>query len=456
MISTLSETLLAINITHYFDELNSVFDKEKDKFELKDTTKLLLSSPNYFQEVNNLLLDTSFETIKWHLIWRIVYFGAEYLDEDRWLLQKNIEGLVTGVNLTHEQFANKRWETCVTQVESLQSLALGHFFVQTHFSGESKAKLSILVDSVIEAFKRDAQTLDWIDAKTRESLLKKIGQLVKRLGYPDTPDIKNPVALMQYLNLTTETLSKDTMLENVQIIQQNTFQRQLRKLPFLTTEIPYEWDMPITVVNAFYSRTKNSINAPAGILRPPYYDAELPDYINYGSMGMFMGHELSHGFDNSGRKYDGEGKLKNWWTYNTAEKFDQKTKCFATQYEGFTMRGPDNQLYHIDPGLTMAEILADNSGLNQAESAWKALAKADNLLLPGIEKTPQQLFFQSFARCFCNVIRAEEAIRRIHTDGHPPMKYRINGALQNSPGFAEAYKCPAGSKMNPNNKCKLW
>ncbi|KAG0364241.1 hypothetical protein BGX24_004722 [Mortierella sp. AD032] len=218
------------------------------------------------------------------------------------------------------------------------------------------------------------------------------------------------------------------------------------------------------MVNTFYDLTANQIVFPAGILQRPFFHVESPDYVNYGGFGVVAGHEVTHGFDNMGHRFDSVGRLDNWWTNATEKAFNEKAQCLIDQYGNFTVKGPDGKDHNVDGQLTLSENIADNGGLKQSYRAWQTRLKADpsgkkfkNYQLPGLEKyTRKQLFFISYGRLWCSKERPEYLMQLIRTDIHSPSQWRINGAVQNSPEFSQAFKCPAGSPMNPAKKCQVW
>jgi len=189
-----------------------------------------------------------------------------------------------------------------------------------------------------------------------------------------------------------------------------------------------------------------------------------PEYLNYGGIGLVIGHELTHGFDNTGRQFDSKGRLVQWWSNATIDAFKDKTTCFVDQYSNFTMPTPSGGNVNVNVKLTLGENLADNGGLKQAYVAWRKRFDSDkdsdkyiNHLLPGLEGLGREkLFYVNFGRVWCQRIRPEAAFERIRTDPHSPARWRVNGAVQNSKHFAETFQCPAGAPMNPKTKCELW
>jgi len=220
--------------------------------------------------------------------------------------------------------------------------------------------------------------------------------------------------------------------------------------------------MPQTV-NAYYYPLDNSINFPAGILQPPFYNAQQPDYLNYGAMGSIIGHELTHAFDNTGSLFDAEGTLNNWWTNSTLNEFNDLTTCFVDQYNQYKVEVSGGKEINLNGKITLGENMADNGGLSRSLEAWKLSSKDDkmfnerNKALPGLSDfTAEQLFFISFGQAFCEKYTPEIREKRIEDDPHSPGEYRVIGSISNNEYFAKAFNCPKKSPMNPEKKCLIW
>lgn len=221
-----------------------------------------------------------------------------------------------------------------------------------------------------------------------------------------------------------------------------------------------EWEMTPPAVNAYYAPTKNQIVFPAGILQAPFYDINYPKSLNFGAMGVVMGHELTHAFDDQGREYDKEGNLHQWWRNKTIWHFVQRIQCFIDQYGNYTIdtSNSDGEKVHVNGKQTLGENIADNGGLKAAFHAYEAWIRSHDpeLPLPGVNLTSKQLFFMGFSQVWCSV-NTDEALRlQLLQDPHSPSIYRVIGTLSNSDDFAREFNCPKGSRMNPENKCDVW
>jgi len=219
------------------------------------------------------------------------------------------------------------------------------------------------------------------------------------------------------------------------------------------------WQMTASTVNAYYDPTLNTINFPAGIIQQPFFNASWPMAANFGGIGMVMGHELTHGFDDQGCQYNGTGELVNWWPQSVVDQFKNRTRCIAEQYSKFLVPYSSNEGDYVNGNLTLGENIADNGGIHLAHNAYQAyFAKKQAEPLPPTNPpiSGDQFFFLSFAQNWCSLIRPQTAAQLLRTDVHSPPFARVNGPLQNLQAFADAYQCPSGSPMNPEKKCLLW
>ena len=214
-----------------------------------------------------------------------------------------------------------------------------------------------------------------------------------------------------------------------------------------------EWDIAPTAVNAYYDPSFNQFTFLEGILAPPFISYDWPRYFTYGGFGTVVGHELTHGFDDQGQQYDPQGNLRKWWDNASTAQFNDRKKCFVNQYSGYKIFG-----HHVNGSLTLGENLADSGGLKTSYQAYKNHLEKEGTQasLPGLKYTPDQLFFVAFAQLWCSNFTPEYIATSLLTNPHSPGPFRVNGTLVNSPEFAEAYKCPKGSPMNPTDKCLMW
>jgi endothelin-converting enzyme/putative endopeptidase len=298
-----------------------------------------------------------------------------------------------------------------------------------------------MVGDIEAAMDRDIDQLDWMSAATKVKAKEKLHAIANKIGYPD-----------HWRDYSALTVAPDDAVGNY--LRGSAFEndRQLRKIGQPVDR--GEWDMTPPTVNAYYNPSMNDINFPAGILQPNFFAPDAGDAVNYGHIGAVIGHELTHGFDDEGRKFDAHGNLSNWWTADDLKKFSAKTDCEVNEYNQFT---PVADL-HINGKLTLGENTADNGGLLLAYMAYLDRAKQNHadtaIKVDGF--TGPQRFYIAFAQNWCINERPEALRTAVQTDEHSPDQYRVNGAVVNQPGFAAAFSCKPGSAMVPANSCRVW
>ncbi|KAJ0179111.1 hypothetical protein K1T71_004823, partial [Dendrolimus kikuchii] len=345
-----------------------------------------------------------------------------------------------------------RWKSCTANVNGNFGVALSYLYVKRHFDQASRQKAIEMIEDVRLAFAAAVEQLDWMDSTTRQKTLNKLKAIRNFVGFPT------------WL-LTHEQLDKH--YKHAEVVEGSLFESYL-KLTWAAVKKSFEslrekpdrdrWVATATTVNAFYSATLNSVTFPAGILQPPFYGNGI-EAINYGSIGAIMGHEVTHGFDDQGRRYDEEGNLKQWWSAATLEHYHGKVQCIIDQYSKYHM--PQLPNYTVHGFNTQGENIADNGGLRAALNAYSLFTKRNPITrrdtLPGLpDYKPEQLFFLGFAQIWCGNSTVGALKSKLVEGVHSPNKIRVIGTLSNSKEFAEAWKCPSGSPMNPEHKCVLW
>ncbi|KAJ9123310.1 hypothetical protein QFC22_001509 [Naganishia vaughanmartiniae] len=415
-------------------------------------TKVVVTHPPYIHSVQKILSRTPHHVLSAYFVTR---FGLSYstllgpqtpvrLATRR--LQELLQGLKPGTPEDRQMF-------CQAYVDSQSGLGFlgGKEFVDRKFAGDSKEKAAKVIYDIIGAFKARLPSVPWMDKESAKAAQGKAETMLVKVGYPTSPNVSSAVALERYFAPLT--------------IDRDFFANGLRTRVLAETRDWYrlgkqrdrgEWEMVPQLVNAYYSPPDGEIVFPAGILQPPFFSAAWPDYLNYGAFGSVAAHELSHAFDNTGAQYDEHGRLRDWWTNSTVKAFKEKAQCLARQYSKYTIDGPDGKPVHVNGNLTNGEDLGD-SGITFSWSAWKNLTTSEqNLKLPGIKYTEEQLFFISSSRVWAQLIKPEAALARIRTDPHSPNQFRSNGQLSGFKKFAEVFNCPAGSPMNPKQRCDVW
>lgn len=333
-----------------------------------------------------------------------------------------------------------RWKTCVQMTDAQLGDALGKEFVSRNFSPELKNAVIKMTDQIKAAMAQRVEQLDWMGPETKARAKEKLATMVNKVGYPE-----------RWRDYSAYDVRSGDFFGNVQRGAAFEVARDLAKIgkPLDRSE----WGMTPQTVNAYYNAQMNDINFPAAVLQPPLYDAKLDDAPNYGNTGGTIGHELIHGFDDEGRQFDAQGRLKDWWTRKDAQAFEKRASCVAKQYAQYTVV---DQL-KINSKLTLGEDLADLGGMVLAMAAWQE--QIANMRLSPVEGfTPEQRFFLGFAQWDCSHSRDEYARVHTRTDPHSPGRYRINGVAVNLPEFAEAFACKPGQKMvkKPADVCKVW
>ena len=331
-----------------------------------------------------------------------------------------------------------RWKSCVRQVDRSLGEALGQEFVRRTFTAETKQKTQLMTDQIEQQMQFEIEHLDWMTDATKQEALRKLHAIRNKIGYPE-----------HWRDYSTLTIDPHDYFGNTERAARFEDARQWAKIGEPTDR--NEWGMTPPTVNAYYNPQMNDINFPAGVLQPPLYDPKLEDAPNYGNTGATIGHELTHGFDDEGRQFDGAGNLKDWWTTQDAKNFDDRIDCVREQYAGYTVVDD----IHINSKLTSGEDVADIGGTLLAYLAWKE-ATAGKDLHPIDGFTPDQRFFIGMGQWACENSRPENLRVQALTDPHSPGAARINGVVSDLPQFAHAFGCKVGQPMVRTNACKVW
>ncbi|XP_067124089.1 endothelin-converting enzyme homolog isoform X3 [Centruroides vittatus] len=339
------------------------------------------------------------------------------------------------------------WRYCVSDTNGIIGFALGAMFVREVFHGDSKIMAEQMIDEIREAFKKNLPKLSWMDPETTQLAREKANAITDMIGFPDF--ILNPEKLdKKYEGLE---FNEDEYFDNNLRVSKFSLLQSMKKLRKPTNKT--EWEMSPPTVNAYYTPTKNQIVFPAGILQAPFYDVNYPKSLNFGAMGVVMGHELIHAFDDQGREYDKDGNLHQWWKNSTIQSFQERIKCFIDQYSLYQYGGEQ-----VKGKQTVGENIADNGGLKAAFNAYTDWVKENHveLPLPGVNLTHNQLFFIGFSQVWCSSSTPETMHLTILNDAHTPGPYRVIGTLSNSKDFAREFQCRLNTPMNPDKKCVIW
>ncbi|XP_022085466.1 endothelin-converting enzyme homolog isoform X3 [Acanthaster planci] len=437
---TVEEMQIQFPAFNWLEYLNYLF-KDTD-VQITSKEQIIVFTPKYLAAVSDLVLNTDPVALHNYMVWSLITSYTKYLSQDFQRAEDDLDKEMYGQ--TTEQ---PKWRSCITATDDNMGFALGALFVKETFQGKSKERASSMVEEIRSAFKNNLPGLDWMDEETRHAARDKANAILDLIGFPDY--ILNSKKLDEsYGDL--EINSTDYFGNNIRINQFHTRQelQELRKRVNRG-----QWEMTPPQVNAYYSPPKNEIVFPAGVLQAPFYDKDYPRSLNFGGMGVIMGHEITHGFDDSGRKYDKYGNLKQWWNNATIDRFKNQIQCMVDQYAKYDVDGN-----YIDGKMTLGENIADNGGLKSAYRAYQDWIKehGEEKPLPALGLSHRQLFFVGFAQVWCSSQTPKEAQLQLITDNHSPARYRVIGTLSNSEDFAEQFNCPVGSPMNPKEKCEVW
>ena len=395
---------------------------------------LNVGNPDFFKQVSRQLSDIPLAQWKSYLRWRVVrtttpMLAKAFVDEDYRFNEQVLRG---------QKEPRPRWKRCVTFTDDDLGEALGQLYVEQTFGAEGKQRTLAMVEALEKALKQDIQTLPWMTEATRQRALIKLAAIRNKIGYPD-----------KWRDYSKLTITPDDALANFLHAQEFEVRRQITKIGRPVDR--REWLMTPPTVNAYYYPPGNEIVFPAGILQPPFYSNQADDAVNFGGIGSVIGHELTHGFDDQGRKYDAHGDLRDWWTTEDAKGFEERAGCLADEYSGFT--AVDD--VKLNGRLTLGENTADNGGVRISYMAL--MDKIAGKDLPKIDGyTPAQRFFLSFAQVWCQNTSDQEARRRVIVDPHSPGRWRVNGVMQNNSDFAKAFSCKAGQAMVSEKACRVW
>ena len=397
---------------------------------------LNVTAPPFFKALNSELEKEPLDNWKNYLRFHVANAYSPYLSQS--FVAENFAFYREYLRGAKEQ--QPRWKRCVQYVDGDLGEALGQAYVRKVFSPELKASTLDMVRRIEEAMGQRIQQLDWMSPETKQQAILKLQGMRNKIGYPD-----------KWRDYSSVKITATDFVADVR--NANLFESH-RRINKIGQPVDHsEWGMTPPTVNAYYNPAMNDINFPAGVLQPPLYDSKMDDAPNYGDTGGTIGHELTHGFDDQGRKYDAKGNLRDWWTKEDAEKFTQRTQCIEDQYSKYVVVDD----VHINGKLTLGEDVADLGGEILAYNAWKETTKDKNLQ-PSNDLTPDQRFFVGFAQWACENTRPEDARLRALTDPHSPARYRINGVVVNMPEFTHAFSCKAGQPMTKaaDQVCKVW
>jgi putative endopeptidase len=395
---------------------------------------LNVGQPDYLKHLAAVLASEPLETWKAYLGYHLLRESASRLPEafekedfDFW-----------GRYLGGAKEQRPRSSRCVEAVDQQLGDLLGQKYIETAFGADARAEIAQLVAALDRALEKDIQTLPWMTGETRKQAIAKLHAITNNVGYPK-----------KWRDYSKVQVTRDDYFGNSLRATEAQHVQRMERIGKPTDKT--EWtNMTPPTVNAFYSSATNSINFPAGILQSPFFDPQRDVAVNFGGIGSVIGHEMTHGFDDSGRKYDGDGNLRDWWTAADATEFESRAACIAGEYSNFS---PVDDL-KLNGRLTLGENTADNGGVRISLMALLDTLRGNNDKVDGF--TPEQRFFLGFGQVFCENTAPAQARVRVMTDPHSPGRYRVNGTVQNMPEFQKAFACQAGQPMVSANACRVW
>ncbi|XP_063903436.1 neprilysin-2-like [Zophobas morio] len=427
----------------WLDLINTIMPKN---VQVNRSQPVLVGVPYYLQSFEKLINSTPKRVQANYVMWRVVKDLISYLNQevkDRELIFKHA---INGI-----QESPPRWKECIDETTSLAPIVIGAMYVRKYFHVEAKQNALEMVKYIKEQFKDILRSIDWMDSETRKSALDKANTIVDHIAYPD--ELLDDQKIGQLYDKLE--VDENQFLYSALNISKFTMDYTLSRLREAVNKTDWKEHGFPAQVNAFYHPLENSITFPAGILQGVFFHKDRPRYMNFGAVGSVIGHEITHGFDDTGRQFDKNGDLVNWWKEETKIKFLEKAQCIIKQYNNYSI--PEVKL-KLNGVRTQGENIADNGGVKQAYLAYKKWQRsnAPEPKLPGLKYDPRQLFWVSAAQIWCSKHRPEAIALQVTVDAHSPAEFRVLGPFSNSEFFAKDFNCPVGSKMNPEHKCSVW
>lgn len=392
-----------------------------------------VTAPKFFAGLQALLTNTKPAVWQTYLQWQIVHDTAPLLSkpfvDERFRMQQALTG---------QPELPPRWRRCVHATDASLGDLLAQPYVKDHFPGDSKQSAQTMVSAISTAMATDLDGLDWMDTETRTRAHEKLASLAYLVGYPEK---------WKAYDFQVDAKS---YAQNVLRSHNYELKRELSKVGKSVDRT--EWQMTAPTVNAYYDPQRNQMVFPAGIMQPPFYGINQGLAVNAGAIGMVVGHELTHGFDDEGSQFDAKGNLKSWWTSAASDKFKAKISCVEKQYDAYeALPG-----LHVNGALTLGENIADNGGLKLAFEAYRGLRKSAKEAIVADGLSEDQQFFLGFAQGWCSAYRPDFERMIVQTNPHSPPRFRVRGPLTNMPQFGDAFACKVGSAMRPQNTCSVW
>jgi len=399
---------------------------------------LVVREMDYFHGLSEVLAGADAQTLRDWLTWNIVRDASAYLSSEF----VNASFDFFGNTLTGQPQIRDRWKRGISLVEGLLGEAAGKLYVDRHFPPAAKDRMVTLVANLIAAYEKQIKTLDWMTDETKVRALEKLSKFTPKIGYPD-----------KWRDYSALTITEGDLMANIRNAGRIEAERQFAKIgePLDRSE----WMMTPQTVNAYYSPGMNEIVFPAAILQPPFFDMDADDAVNYGGIGAVIGHEIGHGFDDQGSRYDGDGNLKDWWTEADRTEFNKRVQMLIDQYN--VLEPAETPGSTVNGALTVGENIGDLGGLSIAYVAYDLARDGEQgPALDGL--SADQRFFFGWAQVWATAIRPQEASRRLQSDPHSPAEFRCNAIVRNVPSFYEAFAVEAGDALwlEPDQRVRIW
>jgi putative endopeptidase len=400
-------------------------------------SSLNVSNPDFFKQVNGVLEAESVDALRTYVSWHLLDGAAPWLSQP--FVDANFKMRKA---LTGQSEIKPRWKRCVSSTDGALGEALGQRYVEQAFGADGKQRMLKMVDALEKSLDQDIRNLPWMTEETKKEAKLKLDAIRNKIGYPDV-----------WRDYSSLKIVRGDLAGN--FLRANEFEAR-REIAKIGKPVDRnEWQMTPPTVNAYYSSARNEIVFPAGILESPFFDKQTDDAVNFGGIGIVIGHELTHGFDDQGRKFDPQGNLRDWWTAQDGTEFEKRASCVADEYSSFV--AVDD--LKLNGRLTLGENTADNGGARIALMALERMMADGQASLAAQttgDYTPEQRFFLGFGRSWCEKRRPEYSRMLVSVDPHSPGKYRVNGVVQNMPEFQKAFNCKTGQAMVRENACRVW
>ncbi|XP_031559890.1 endothelin-converting enzyme 1-like [Actinia tenebrosa] len=429
----------------WLNHLNTMFTTDK----IQESEELTVPALPYLKKLMKLVENTPKSVLSNYLVWNVIQDEVSFLSKPYRDARTKYRDSVLG-----SKGQKKRWKTCVSYTNELVGDILGAAYIRKHFDKHSKEMAKSMILEVRKAFKDNVNSLPWMDKLTKAAVSEKADAMSDEVGFP-TYLIDSKKFIKKFKKYNVVIIKDNALFNNRMAILKMAHQRMLKKLRKPVDR--EEWPMDPQTINAMYSFNENEMIIPAAILQPPFfYPKGSPISLSFGAIGSILGHEMTHGFDNTGRKFNKKGELTaQWWSSNSLKEFNVKAECIEKQYSHYKVAGK----FPINGKLTLGENIADNGGFKSSIKAYNNWLKKngdETWKLPGLNFTNEQLFYIGFGQAYCSNSRPTEQYLATLSDHHSEEKFRVIGTLSNSYEFSEAFKCKGKSPMNPSIKCSVW